>query len=187
MSRFLPIVFLGIALGLFFGYIHPTVTGSIAATQKEISQYDKALAAATRFDQKQTQLATDMQALPQDGIARLERFLPNTVNNVQLILDLDGLASRSGLKITAFSDAQTEAAAKSSSVDVAGALVPTVDQPYESLDLSISATGSYAQLRAFLDGVEASLQPLDLVELKITDSATGVYTYSMTFRLYWLR
>ncbi len=188
MSRVLPIVLVLVAIGIFFGYVHPTVTGQIATTQKEIDEYDKALDAAKRFDDKQTQLASALKALPPDGITRLEQFLPNNVNNVQLILDLDALASKSGLKVTTFSDAESVTKNSNSSTDTTAASdVSDENQPYESLDLTISATGTYAQLRIFLDGIEASLQPLDLVELTISDSPTGVYTFGMTFRLYWLR
>ncbi len=188
MSRVLPIVFVLAAIGIFFGYIHPTVTGQIATTQGEISEYDRALDAAKRFDEKQSQLASELKALPPDGVKRLEQFLPNNVNNVQLILDLDALASKSGLKITAFSDAESATKTPSSSVSPESSFgTPENSQPYDSLDLTITATGSYAQLRVFLDGIEASLQPLDLVGLRISDSPTGIYTFVMTFRLYWLR
>lgn len=200
MSRVLPVVFILIAGALFFGYIHPTVLGSIADTSKEIKQYDGALQAAKRFEQKQTQLALEQKALPADGVSRLQAFLPDGVDNVQLILDLDGLAARSGLKILDFNTTESKkqntptAANVQTTAPQAGAIVPgststalESNKPYDSLDLSISATGTYAELRTFLQSIETSLRPLDLVEFQLADSATGVYTYQMTFRLYWLR
>ena len=202
MSRVLPIVFILVAGAIFFGYIHPTVMGSVADTNKEIKQYDGALQAAKRFEQKQAQLALEQKALPADGVQRLQAFLPDGVDNVQLILDLDGLAERSGIKIINFntseSKKQTSQANTAGQVatPTAGAPMPTSgatgialdpSKPYDSLDLSISATGTYAELRTFLQSIETSLRPLDLVEFQLADSATGVYTYQMTFRLYWLR
>ena len=202
MSRILPVVFVLIAGAIFFGYIHPTVLGSIADTNKEIKQYDGALQAAKRFEQKQTQLALEQKALPADGVSRLQAFLPDGVDNVQLILDLDGLAARSGIKILNFntteSKKQTTQASTAGQVatPTAGAAMPTPgatgialdpSKPYDSLDLSITATGTYTELRAFLEGIETSLRPLDLVEFQLADSTTGVYKYQMTFRLYWLR
>ncbi len=198
MSKALPIVLLLIAGGIFAGYVHPTVTKDIAAARAEVKKYDAALTAAARYEQKQTQLATEQQALPTDGIERLEQYLPDNVDNVQLILDLDGLASRSGLTITNFNTTESVTSPKASADAAANGEVPpapsasgqvlSVDpsKPYESLDLSITASGSYAQMRMFLDGVESSLRPLDLIQLQITDSPTGVYKYQMTFRLYWL-
>lgn len=191
MSKALPVLFLLLAGGIFAGYVHPTVTGDIAAARAEIKKYDAALKAATRYEQKQAQLATEEQALPEDGVARLEQFLPDNVDNVQLILDLDGLASRSGLTITNFNTTEsvsTTGDATQVEEGAAGTRTVSLDpsKPYESLDLSITAAGSYAQMRAFIDGVESSLRPLDLVLFQLSDSPTGIYKYQMTFRLYWL-
>jgi len=171
------------------GYIHPTITGSIAETNIEIQSYDSALKAATRFEAKQAELAAAKEALPPDGIGRLEGFLPDGVDNVQLIFDLDALASRTGVKLSEFTTSESNKPASSDfAVDQASeSSAFESSSPYDSLDLSMSATGSYAAFRAFLAGAETSLRPLDLVELSLNDSATGVYTYDMTFRLYWLR
>lgn len=197
MSRVLPILFVLIAGALFFGYINPTVTGSIAETNKQIKQYDAALAAAKRFEQKQTQLALEQKALPVDGLTRIKAFLPDGVDNVQLILDLDGVAARSGLKILNFNTTESKKQAATTNTQPGQASAPatapgmgaTVDvsKPYDSLDLSITASGTYPELRSFLASIETSLRPLDLVEFQLADSSTGVYTYQMTFRLYWLR
>jgi hypothetical protein len=185
MSRVLPIAFLLAAGAIFFGYIHPTVTGPIVSTNAQIKKYDSALKAAKRFDEKQKQLQAEQKRLPSDSVARLESFLPDGVDNVQLILDLDGLATRSGINLGNFNT--TEANKTSNSpVDKNGnpVLALNTTKPYDSLDLSMTATGSYAALRTFLAGVETSLRPLDLVEFHLSDSITGVYTYQMTFRLY---
>ncbi len=186
MSKVLPVVFLLIAGALFIGYIHPTVTGSIATTSKKVKEYDAALIAAKRYEQKIAELGDERQKLSTDSIKRLEEFLPDSVDNVQLILDLDGLAARSGIKIDNFNT--TDLAPSVSGVDANGQSVSLDEgKPYESLDITISASGSYSQMRAFLDGVESSLRLIDLVSLQLTDSPTGIYKYQMTFRLYWLR
>ncbi len=188
MSRLLPFIFVLIAGAIFMGYIHPTITGSVAETNAEIQSYDSALKAAARFEAKQAELAAARAALPPDGVARLEGFLPDGVDNVQLIFDLDALASRTGVKLSEFTTSESNKPATGFAVDQASEnSVYESSSPYDSLDLSMSATGSYAAFRAFLTGAETSLRPLDLVELSLNDSSTGVYTYDMTFRLYWLR
>ena len=186
MARVVPIVFLLLAGGIFFGYIHPTFTGVIAVSNEKVKGLDAALVAAKRYEQKIAELGEDLKKLPPDGISRLEVFLPNTVNNVQLILDLDGLAARTGIQIDNFNT--TDLPSSVSGADANGQSASFDDgKPYESLDLTITATGSYAQMRSFLSGVETSLGLLDLVSLQISDSPSGVYKYEMSFRLYWLR
>ncbi len=181
ISRIVPIILVLIAIGLFFGYINPTYTGQVATLRSEIASYDGALAAATKFGKKEKELLAQRDALPQDGLARIEAFLPDGVDNVQLILDLNSLASRSGLTLSNFDISAPKQTGSADKLSLAS------EGPIESLDLSVSATGSYAALKTFLLGAEWSLRPLDLIDLSISESKTGVYTYDMTFRIYWLR
>jgi hypothetical protein len=184
MTRLIPVIGFLIALGLFFGYINPTVTGPIAAIRLEIAEYDRALEAAARFKEKEAELAADRAAIPPESLVRLEAFLPDGVDNVQLILDLDALASRTGLVLDDFqtTEAQQNAPAEATS----GIVVPT-DAPIDSIELSATGTGTYEAFRTFLSASEISLRPLDLTNLELKTSQNGVYTYGMTFRLYWLR
>jgi hypothetical protein len=76
----------------------------------------------------------------------------------------------------------TPAAANSTS----GNLALETENPIDSLDITVSATGTYAAFHTFLNGIESSLRQLDVVNVNVKDSTTGVYTYQMTIRLYWL-
>lgn len=204
-SRIIPLLLLIGAIGLFVGYTQPTYGGSVAVLKEEIASLDSALHAAEQFKQKEAQLIQQRSAMPAEQLARLESFLPDSVDNVQLIVDLNSLASRSGIQLSEFSiaeesqgDSSVSAAAVSgapgasplTSPGTAGqgnTLALQSSEPTESLELSVSATGSYAAFRTFLTSVEQSLRPLDVIELTVKDSNTGVYTYDVTFRLYWLR
>lgn len=204
-SRIIPLLLLIGAIGLFVGYTQPTYGGSVASLKEEIANLDSALQAAEQFKQKEAQLTQQRNAMSSEQLARLESFLPDSVDNVQLIVDLNSLASRSGVQLSDFNiEGSSDTTSKGSTATTAP--VPTTvsgasplasaqgntlalktSEPTESLELSVSATGSYAAFRTFLTGVEQSLRPLDVVELSVQDSDTGVYTYDITFRLYWLR
>lgn len=206
-SRIVPLLLLIGAIGLFLGYTQPTYGGTIAALKDEILGLDSALQAAEQFKQKEAQLTQQRNAMSGEQLERLESFLPDSVDNVQLIVDLNSLASRSGVQLSEFSiDGGSESTQKTNTATEAAAPVAAPltspaagggalgnslalqsSEPTESLELSVSATGSYAAFRTFLAGVEQSLRPLDVIELSVEDSGTGVYTYDITFRLYWLR
>lgn len=194
MSRLFPAIALILAIGLFFGYINPTRTGSIAETQAQIDSYDSALQAADQFKEKENELIRAQAAIPQDKLERLKTFLPDGVNNVQIILDLNSLAARSRVTLSNFNIV--------GSPDTAGGETPgsvaepqtatsgfglASEQAIDSLEITVSATGTYEAFRTFLDGIERSLRLLDVVSVSVNDSDTGIYTYDMTIRLYWLR
>ena len=208
VSRIVPILLVIGAIGLFIGYTQPTYGGSITALKDEITSLDSALNAAEQFKLKEAQLTQQRNAMAGEQLERLEAFLPDSVDNVQLIVDLNSLAARSGVQLSEFnivggdtgsnttSSTNTGVAPLAAAGAAAGpgAMTPQsntlalqTSEPTESLELSVSATGSYAAFRTFLAGVEQSLRPLDVIELSVQDSETGVYTYDITFRLYWLR
>ncbi len=175
-NKALPVLALTVAIGIFFGYVNPAWSGEIAAAKAAITSADAALAAAAEYTAQQSQLTSARNAIDPKDLARLATFLPDSVDNVRLILDLDALAARSGLAL--------------SNIDVADASssnVKTDANPVGSVDLTLSAIGTYSALRGFLEGVEKSGRLLDVHDLTVKGSSTGAYTYQMMVRLYWLR
>jgi hypothetical protein len=179
-SPIVPIVFILVAIVIFFVYVSPTYSGPIAADQAQIAGYDSALAAAQTYVTTENGLAAKRDAIPAAELARLSTFLPEGDDNVQSILDLDSLAARSGISLANFT---TSASAASGATD-ASAGAPSTNTTLGSVDLTVNATGTYAALQAFILGIENSLRLVDLVSLSVAQSDTGVYSYQMTFRLY---
>lgn len=183
-GRIVPVLMILVALGIFFGYVNPAYSTGVKSLQHEIASYDAALRAAETFRQKEAQLTLERNGISEEGLARVESFLPDGVDNVQLIVDLNALASRSGVSLSNFDTVDRSAQQTAGS---ASALTLQSEDATDSLDLTVSATGTYDQFKTFLKGAEWSLRPMDLVSLEIDDSPNGVYTYEMTFRIYWLR
>ena len=187
ISRALPVILIIIAVGLYFTYISPTYTQKILPLKEEIARSDAALAAAEEFKQKEAQITTERSAIPADGIARLQAYLPDGVDNVQLVLDLNALASRSGIALSNFKikdNSVTSVANGQPNQQPGQQVLSTNGKVSDSLDLSVTATGTYSAFRSFLFGIEHSLRPLDITEMKVSDSKTGVYSYDMTIRIY---
>ncbi len=192
-SKVLPFLALIIAIGIFFGYVNPTWSGSIASDKDAIALDDLALAAASQYTAQQNTLASARNAISPQDLARVAAFLPDSVDNVGLILDLNALAARSGLSLANI-DVVSSAAASGAQGTVgsaAGSMAGNVGigatNPVGSVDLSLSAVGTYSALKSFLIGVERSARLLDVQDIIIKGSDTGVYNYQMTLRLYWLR
>ncbi len=185
MSRILAFVAFVVSLGIFFFYVNPTLSGSIADIKTGIASDDSALAAAATFSAQQQRLVDAQKTIGASNLARLALLLPDSVNNVGLILDLNALAARSGLQISSI-DVSPLAQAAAASKDVA-AIPSGVQTPEQSMDFSLKAVGTYSAMKTFLTGIEKSQRLLDVQSLSLTGSDTGVYTYTMKIRLYWLR
>lgn len=166
---------------IYFFYISPTWNGSIAQTNMAIANDEQALAAAKEYSNKQQQLIATRDAIDPANLARLTTFLPDSVDNVRIILDLQALAARSGFSLSNI-DVSTV-----SDTSAAGGMPNAEVSPVGSIDLSLSAVGTFSAFQNFLTGVENSQRLLDVRDISVTNSDTGLYTYRMTLRLYWLR
>lgn len=178
----IPTLALVAAAGIFFFYVNPTWSGPIASNKSAIASDDKALAAAITYATQQNKLADASNAIDRADLARLTTFLPSSVDNVGLILNLNALAARSGLTLSSIDVTANNTVTKSNSSGAA-----TSANPIGSASLTLSAVGTYTALQTFLRGVEKSQRLLDIRELSVKGSDTGVYTYQMKIMLYWLR
>lgn len=161
------------------------VQGAIA----ENAQYDAALTKAAQLQAVKSELLQKFNALPQEQRERLQKLLPDHVDNVALILDLDNLAGRYGLGLENV-DVSTPASATASKTAVGA--VGAGGQKYDSVTIKFSTHGTYTQFTQFLADLEASLRVVDLVSLSIAQGSgdgTGepYYTYTISLRTYWLK
>ncbi len=179
MNALLPILFIIISLGIFFGFIDPTYE-RIKVIRAEEATYEEALTRSKELQQIRDQLLSRYNTLPQEDLARLEKLLPDNVDNVRLILDFDALASAYGMRIR---NVELETNDSRASRGQVGAN----ESVYDSLILSFSVTGSYDTFRAFLADLEQSLRLVDITSVSFTSTATGIYDYAVAVKTYWLK
>lgn len=184
MNRVLPLIALAVAVGIFFAYVNPTWSGSIAVARDAIALDDSALAAAEEYAARQNELASERATLDPENLERLATLLPDSVDNVGLILDINALAARSGISLANIDVATVDGGAKSGAP---GALPVITANPIGSINLSLTALGTFSAFQTFMDGIERSARLLDVQDIVVKGSDTGVYTYQVTLRLYWLR
>lgn len=183
INRTLPALLIIISIGIFVLYVNPTYKNSILPLKEEIKRSDSALAAASDFKRKEAQLATERAAISEESVTKINSFLPDGVDNVQLIVDLNALAARSGVRLSNFNIKENRQAGADSPESL---LADQGRRGTDSLDLSVTVNGTYGAFRTFLYGVEHSLRLMDVTQIIVTSSATGVYSFDVTFRIYWL-
>lgn len=181
-NRILALAALVLAVALFGAYTNRAWSGEVAETRAAIVSTDAAIAAAKKYRTREAELSKEKDSIDPTNLARLNTFLPDAVDNVGLILSLNAQAAKVGLAIT--------------SVDVsANSQLSTKDKtpfglsasPVSSIDMSLSAVGKYSAFLSFLSSIERSTRLLDVHNISIAGAESGLYTYNMTVRLYWLR
>lgn len=173
---------------IFMLYTKPAYDG-VQAKNTQIVQYDQALEKATELQQlKQTLLSRYNTFNPAD-IERLQKLLPDHVDNVRLILDLDSLAGKHGMALQNVAVSSSEN--KTSTTQTASGAVGASKQKYDSLTIKFTTQGTYDTFKNFIADIEKDLRIVDLVSLDLSNaSGSGQstnYTYDITLRTYWLK
>lgn len=185
----LSVMGLAVAGGVFFMYTQPSYD-NVQILAAQIKEYDQALEKAAELQELKQSLLSRYNAFNPADLDRLQKLLPDHVDNVRLVLDLDNLAGRHGMALQ--NVVISNPASEKRETGVIGAIGGGL-QKYDSLILRFSTQGTYANFTAFLQDLEASLRIVDLVSLGLDREASAqsqgepTYSYNISVRTYWLK
>ena len=193
VKMILSVAGLVVAGGIFFLFTQPTYD-AVKVLGLEIGEYNQALNKASELQQIKQSLLARYNAFNSADVDRLHKMLPDHVDNVRLVLDLDNLASRNGMALqnVIISNPLSEAGSAGAISAIGGGR-----QKYDSLTLKFATRGTYQNFVTFFQELETSLRVVDLVSLslereiasqsEIRSETEPIYRYDMTIRTYWLR
>ncbi len=185
MSKIVPIIFLVGSGLLFFFVIDPVYNGNgtdanigIKGIREEKASYDDVLARARDLQAKRDDLRNKYNSISQTDKTRLEQLLPDTLDNVRLVLDIDRIASRHGLRIKniAVNDGSNN-----------GSKAAPDEKGFGSATITFAVTAPYDTFLDFLSDLEDGLRLIDVTSLSIATKDPKAYDYSVTFKTYWLK
>ncbi len=177
-KNLLPLFLIVAAFGLFFGYVSPTYT-KLAALKAEASNYDQALQKSKDLLSARDVLVTKYnEKFTADDLLRLERLVPDTVDNVRLVLDIDNIAARYGMVIKNVRVAAETEDKKNLGPD---------DGIFGSITLSFSVNTNYNNFVQFIRDLENSLRLVDVIGVSFKATDSTVNDYEITIRTYWLK
>lgn len=193
MSNTISISLLVAAVGVFLGYLHPTygaTTGeaelkkrSIQELREEQTRYTDALEKTREIEQTRVGLLEKYNRIPLENRERIEKLLPDHIDSVRLIIDINTLASKYGMTLQNITllDAQTG----TSRQPKVSAIGPR-EERFKAVGLKFGVSGSYDDFRAFLKDLEQSLRLVDVGVLAFgaRDSADSDYSYDVTLSTY---
>lgn len=187
MRNIFSILFICGAIAIFLLYTSPSYE-NLQTLSAQNGQYNAALDKATQLQELKQTLLSRYQSFDPNALTRLSTMLPDQVDNIRLILDLDSLAGRYGMALqnVDISSPDTQSGSVVSSIQ-------STATPYDSLTIQFSTHGTYEQFTQFLTALESSLRLVDVVSISLASATQGVpggepvYSYSMTVQTYWLR
>ncbi len=181
MGRFLfSLVTILVSIAIFIVVVIPRFN-AIKELRSERTELSDAVASGADLRVRRDELTRQYNAISQDSLSKLKSLLPDSIDNVKLILELDALARTYGLPI------QNVRVREAEVTEGAQATIAT-DSRYGTTRLELTLEGRYDRFRSFLTDVEKSLRLIDVESVTFTSAEDDtLYTYIITLRTYWLR
>lgn len=180
-----------LAIGVYLTFTRAKLS-EIKAIRFINDQYIAAIANADRLIKIRDQVLEDYNNISADDRARLDKMIPDTVDNIRLIIDLNSLGRAHGLLLRNIKAATTEnsstskapipktSAGQSRDNDISN---PTLD----TVTISFSTSASYQQFIDFMEAIESNLRIMDMSHLTVAANASGTYDFGVELKTYWLR
>ncbi len=185
MRLILPSILIISAIGLFAMYTNNAYQGpeGIKSLQAQVAAFDEALDKAQELKKNRDSLLSKRNTFAAQDLQRLERILPDNVDNIRFVIDINGIAARRNLSLKnvalgTISDAKESRSALS---------IGSSGDPVGSAEISFSVVATYEEFLAFLQDLERSLRIVDVENISFSSaSAAGKYDFELTIRTYWL-
>lgn len=174
------LIIVAASIGLFYWYTNPQYQ-VVKELKAEAAQYDQALDNSKELLAVRDTLLSKYNTFRNEDLTRLQKLLPDTVDNVRLVLDLDTIASRYGMRINAVSVGTQGIEERSRTA------VGPQDTPYGSVILTFQVATTYPTFIRFLQDLEQSLRLTDVVSITFAEPRGDLTEYRISLRTYWLK
>lgn len=205
MKGLTSIIFIIISVVIFFMFINP-VYNEVQALQVEIAENEETLKLAETLSSKRKELKDRYNIISDTDRKQLEKVLPDTVDNVRLLIDITSIASGDpndpndngyGITLTGFNITSTEEQQKEVRVAKSEFEGIIEDSELEYVDtskvgvisLSFSVNTQYDVFNQFLKELEESMRIVDVRSISISRSGNEevFYNYGVNLDTYWLK
>lgn len=200
MKNIAPIILILISVGVFFFLIDPKYKG-IQALQAEVTENNRTLQIAGELSKRRDELKTRFNMISSEEKTTLEKLLPDTVDNVRLIIYINNIAEQLGIVIRDINiraATEEDPSARPTTVRSQSQFEGVVDEgaikyvdgtKVGVISFSFSVTAQYDTFLNFLEQLERSLRIVDIrnIEINRGSEGGGLFDYKITLDTYWLK
>jgi len=176
----IPIALVIAAIALFISLTSPAMD-TLSKKQDDKKKIDAALVSAEKVKSLQNRLVAQKNAISPEKVERLNKLLPDEIDNVQLIIDVNNIALKYGPSM-----ALRNIKVRTDDGTTNGKIGPNTKK-YGTVILNFTVTGPYSALKQFLNDLETSLRLIDVTGLTFTAGEKDSYEYNFEIKTYWLK
>lgn len=207
MRFLLPIILIVAAIGMFIGFTNPVYV-DVQNLSNQAESYNEALANSKLLQAKRDELTNSYNNFSRSNVEALEKMVPDSVDNIGLIQEIQRLALRLGIIVknvnfdpnqVGLEDGAFEEGLQQDDVQVAtqstqnktnrGAV--ETNGLFDTFFLEFTIEGSYSDFVSFLAELEKNLRIVDISQIDFTATSldsdgnfSDVYDYTFTTKTY---
>jgi hypothetical protein len=178
---------------------------TLRATKTQNQTYDASLATADKLKRSRDDLVARYNNISKEDLDNLKALLPDSVDNIRLIIQIDSLATKNGMSSLRNVDYKSDAdvvnanpGSGTTATSAVGASASALDiskRPYGEFIITFQTSGQYSNFLAFLADLERNLRLVDVTAITFTNADTantagGIavnMNYKVTLKTYWLK
>lgn len=187
----LPTILIVLAIVGFIVFINPIYV-DISAKNEKIASYNEALDNSKALEAERDKLTQKYNSFNPDNLSKLQKLLPDSVDNIRLILEIGEVAKPYGMLLK---DVKYDTESKDSSISNLKAGESPSQKDYGIWNLEFGTQGTYSNFVNFIKDLENNLRIVDISSIQFS-SSTGIglnpalsesYKYTFKIKTYWLK
>jgi|AntAceMinimDraft_6_1070360.scaffolds.fasta_scaffold08198_2 Tfp pilus assembly protein PilO len=189
MKNILSIIIIIISIAVFVLVVRPQYD-IIKSMQTENSELGGVLVNARTLQSSRDNLLDKRSKFKAEDLLKLKKLIPESADNVKLILEFEEMADRYDLEIQAASTVKDESKNINGSSDQGNTQAFDVEtKDYGIVTLDLTLVGGYSEFIDFLVELERNIRITDLRTLNIAPptGGEGQYQYQISVETYWLK
>lgn len=187
MKSFLSLLFITASIIVFFMLVKPDYQ-ALQDLRTDVATANANLETAARLTKSRDELYARYNSITKADLDNLKVLLPDSVDNIRLIIQINSLATKNNLSLLRNVDYQTEQSATANQDPQA------VQKTYGEFTLSFQTSGQYKNFLAFISDLEQNLRLVDVMKVDFSPAEQGVQqsagtslSYKVTLKTYWLK
>jgi|SRR3989344_6025074 len=192
----LPIILIGVAIAGFFTFTNPFYE-NVLIEREQVASYNEALDNSKALEAERDKLTQKYNSFDPENLSKLQKLLPDNVDNIRLILEIEKIASPYGmvLKDVKYNATSKDTPISQTAAGTTQAVKNSAGKDYSVWNLEFSIQGTYNNFTNFVKDLENNLRIVDISSIQFSSNAgAGIspslsesYKYNFKIKTYWLK
>ncbi len=178
MSNISIISYIILSLAVLYSFAYPKFN-QVNSLNQEKNKYEEALETVRNIENRKNELLRQYNNISEQDKKRIESVLPNSLDLIKLVSEIDSVASRYGISINNISSSNQSDSIGNSVKDAKSV------REFQSAIIGFSFDATYEKFLIFIDDLEKNLRVMDLRSLKL-ETKENNFSYKVEFEVYWL-